>query len=50
MGAAVELVGLEVGFLVIGGTLTALALGISIFIRRTPDFQSGSNRYKTGTG
>jgi hypothetical protein len=50
MGAAVEPADLKAGFLVIGGTLTALALGISILIRRTPDFQSGSNRHKTGTG
>ncbi len=42
MGGVVELVGLEVSFLVVGVVLTAFALIISIFIRRTPDFQSDS--------
>jgi MFS family permease len=41
MGGVVELVGLEMSFLVVGAVLTGFALFIAVFIRRTPDFQPG---------
>ena len=36
MGAVVEVVGLETSFLVIGGVLMACAIGIAVYIRRSP--------------